>query len=137
MTNQVIALIAFFILVAAVVLIFLVAARRILSFDDNVRAWLSQQLPPADVNYLLSTDSVDTNSVESLMYLADRIRSIRSPFMKGKSVRNAELWIVINLIISEQRAFQQKTRITFRLLALFVFISLFMGTAWVIISVSR
>jgi len=97
---------------------------------------LSEQLPPADVNYLLSTNSVDTNSVDSLIYLAQRIRTIRSPVLREKNIRNVEIWIVINLIISEHRLFQQKAKSAFRLavsaLALLwiVCLSILVGQWW-------
>lgn len=110
MTGEVISLVAFLVLSTACVLIFLLATRRIFSTEQIVRRSLAQQLPLPDVNYLLSTSSVDLNDVQSLVRLGQRIRTIRSPVLSGTKIRNVELWIVIHLLLGEQRIFQAKIK---------------------------
>jgi hypothetical protein len=127
MTGSVATLVAFSVLALSVVLIFAIVSLRITSVDKSVRESLAQQLPAADVNYLLSTESIDTDNIESIINLAHRIRSIRSP-LKQKNIRNSELWIVISLMIAEQRQFQRRVRLLFRLTAV-VFVALILVDA--------
>jgi hypothetical protein len=138
MNQQTIALVAFLILSIACVTIFFFASRKIFTEQpDALRTSLSEQLPPADVNYLLSTDSVDTNNIDSLIYLAQRIRKIRSPIVKAKNARNLELWIAINLVIAEHRTFQIKAKSIFRWI-LFLWLVLAVINFWIVgTSISR
>jgi hypothetical protein len=110
MKGEVISLVAFLVLSIACVLIFLLATRRIFSTEQIVRRSLAQQLPLADVNYLLSTSSVDLNDVQSLVWLGERIRKIRSPVLPGPKIRNVEVWIIISLVLAEHRVFQAKMK---------------------------
>jgi hypothetical protein len=112
MKGEVISLVAFLVLSIACVLIFLLATRRIFSTEQIVRRSLAQQLPLADVNYLLSTSSVNLNDVQSLVWLGERIRKIRSPVLTGTKIRNVEVWIIISLVLAEHRVFQAKMKTT-------------------------
>jgi hypothetical protein len=122
MSSETISLVAFLILSIASVTIFAAASRHIFANENTVRTFLAQQLPRADVNYLLSTDSVDTNNVNSLIHLSQRIRTIRSPVLSEKGVRNIEVWIIISLMIAEQRTFQRKTKGSLRRIILLTFV---------------
>ena len=110
MNGSFIPLLAYLVLSIAVVLIFFLAIRRAFSTDEIIRRSLVQQLPLADVNYLLSTSSADLNDVQSLVWLAQRIRKIRSPVLSGSKIRNLEIWIIISLLVAELRVSRAKAR---------------------------
>ena len=110
MTLNYIALVGYLILTAGAVIIFSIVGYHHVSDKENIRDTLAQQLPAADVNYLLSTESVDVNNPESIIHLAHRIQNIRSPFIKYPGIENVEILVVVSLLIMEQRVNRQRSQ---------------------------